>query len=149
MGPAEGCDATERICSSSLSVLHVKSHSFVSFLKSFLHHLIGSVVNMATAYKGSTAVELTEAQGSSSPVGAKAFVETVSNVPERYRGTSADQHDMSVMGKKQVLRVRLSRIVSDHFLSFHSETSVSLQCWDLHQPASLAGRVYSRKFGLV
>ena len=33
--------------------------------------------------------------------------ERISNVAERYRGTDADKHDMTVLGKKQVLRVRL------------------------------------------
>jgi hypothetical protein len=28
------------------------------------------------------------------------------SIPMRYRGTSADQRDMAVLGKKQVLRVR-------------------------------------------
>ena len=34
--------------------------------------------------------------------GAKVF--SGSTVPEKYRGTTADQHDMAVLGKKQVLR---------------------------------------------
>lgn len=33
------------------------------------------------------------------------FDNAVSNIPERYRGTMADQKDMSILGKKQVLRV--------------------------------------------
>jgi hypothetical protein len=38
----------------------------------------------------------------------KVFDDGVSHVPEKYRGTNADQHDMAVLGKKQVLRVRNS-----------------------------------------
>lgn len=60
---------------------------------------------MATIYKETAAVELTEAPGASSPTSAKAYENSASNVPERYRGTSADKHDMDVLGKKQVLRV--------------------------------------------
>lgn len=50
-------------------------------------------------------VELTEAPGTSSSNAARAFDDDNSHVPEKYRGTSADKWDMSVMGKKQVLRV--------------------------------------------
>lgn len=33
------------------------------------------------------------------------FDNAVRNVPEKYMGTTADMRDMSVLGKKQVLRV--------------------------------------------
>lgn len=36
----------------------------------------------------------------------KVFDESISNVPAKYRGTDADRRDMTVLGKKQVLRVR-------------------------------------------
>lgn len=35
----------------------------------------------------------------------KVFDESISNVPAKYRGTDADRRDMTVLGKKQVLRV--------------------------------------------
>lgn len=35
----------------------------------------------------------------------KVFDESISNVPIKYRGTDADRRDMTVLGKKQVLRV--------------------------------------------
>ena len=52
-------------------------------------------------------VELTEGVAASpnESTDAKVFDDNVSHIPEKYRGTSADQHDMSVMGNKQVLRV--------------------------------------------
>jgi hypothetical protein len=52
-------------------------------------------------------IELTAAPGTSSPIAAKIFDDGISHVPEKYRGTSADQRDMIVMGKKQVLRVSI------------------------------------------
>lgn len=60
---------------------------------------------MEDLHKDHSAVELKEASGSPPPPGAAIFDNSVSHVPEKYRGTSADMHDMSVMGKKQVLRV--------------------------------------------
>lgn len=54
-----------------------------------------------------TDIELTEASATS-PNGTKVFDDNVSHVPERYRGTAADRHDMTVMGKKQVLRVSIA-----------------------------------------
>lgn len=52
-------------------------------------------------------VELSE-PGATSPNDTKVFDDSVSHVPEKYRGTAADRRDMTVMGKKQVLRVSLS-----------------------------------------
>lgn len=46
--------------------------------------------------------------GSDSPNGSKVFDTSISNVPEKFRGTDADRKDMSVLGKKQVLRVSRS-----------------------------------------
>lgn len=37
------------------------------------------------------------------------FDDRISSIPDKYTGTHADIHDMSVMGKKQVLRVILRR----------------------------------------
>ena len=54
--------------------------------------------------KDITAVELAEAD---SPGSIKVFDGSVSNVPEKYRGTDADRKDMTVLGKKQVLRVSI------------------------------------------
>ncbi|KIX02539.1 uncharacterized protein Z518_08480 [Rhinocladiella mackenziei CBS 650.93] len=59
-------------------------------------------------------VELTDTPGSSSP---KIFDDGVSRVPEKYRGTSADKRDMTIMGKKQVLRRNFSFITMLGFAS--------------------------------
>lgn len=37
---------------------------------------------------------------------AEVFDNRSGHLPQQYRGTSADQHDMTTLGKKQVLRVR-------------------------------------------
>ena len=47
--------------------------------------------------------------------GEKVFEDT--NVPEKYRGTAADQHDMAVLGKKQVLRRNFNFITMLGFAS--------------------------------
>jgi hypothetical protein len=52
-------------------------------------------------------IELSEASAAS-PNGTKVFDDNVSHVPEKYRGTAADRRDMTVMGKKQVLRVSIT-----------------------------------------
>jgi hypothetical protein len=52
-------------------------------------------------------IQLTEAPGTPSPNDAKVFDDGISHVPEKYRGTVADKRDMTVLGKKQVLRVRI------------------------------------------
>ena len=46
---------------------------------------------------------------SSSPSGDEMFDGRLGHVGERYRGTTNDVHDMSVLGKKQVLKARLPR----------------------------------------
>lgn len=53
------------------------------------------------------AVKSGNTSGSHSPVevAADVFDNNVSAVAEKYRGTDADHRDMSVLGKKQVLRV--------------------------------------------
>lgn len=53
-------------------------------------------------------IELSEASAASPNGGAKVFDDDVSHVPEKYRGTAADRRDMTVMGKKQVLRVSIT-----------------------------------------
>jgi len=63
---------------------------------------------MSHLHKDTVAVELTEA-GATSSNGGKAFDNTVA---EKYRGTSADQHEMSVMGKQQVLRVNCYSLIA-------------------------------------
>ncbi|KAK5069184.1 hypothetical protein LTR64_008662 [Lithohypha guttulata] len=62
----------------------------------------------AYLHKEPAGVELKEVDGHSSPDTSKVFDNEVSNVPEKYRGTNADARDMSVLGKKQVLRKLLS-----------------------------------------
>ncbi|KAK5064929.1 hypothetical protein LTR84_000763 [Exophiala bonariae] len=61
-------------------------------------------------------VELSE-PGALSPNEAKVFDDSVSHVPEKYRGTDADRRDMTVMGKKQVLRRNFSFITMLGFAS--------------------------------
>jgi len=64
-------------------------------------------------------VELSEASATS-PNGTKVFDDNVSHVPEKYRGTAADRRDMTIMGKKQVLRVSVpinSTLVSTTILT--------------------------------
>lgn len=61
---------------------------------------------MTSSRKNKSAVLLTEASSAGSPNHANVFDDSISHVPQKYRGTSADQHDMSILGKKQVLRVR-------------------------------------------
>ncbi|KAF2669994.1 amino acid transporter [Microthyrium microscopicum] len=39
-----------------------------------------------------------------SPAESNVFDSNISNIPDKFKGTNADAHDMSVMGKKQVLR---------------------------------------------
>ena len=63
-------------------------------------------------------VGLAETSSSSSPQGtSNVFDERISHVPEKYRGTSADEHDMSVLGKKQVLRRNFNFITMLGFAS--------------------------------
>jgi len=81
-------------------------------------------------------VELTEAPGTSSPHAAKVFDDGIGHVPEKYRGTSADKRDMTVMGRTQVLRVGIpSEIAAAPVLIVFSETLVSLPCSALHRHA--------------
>lgn len=58
---------------------------------------------MVEILKHPAGFELNEVS-SGSPNPSKVFDDGISNVPEKYRGTNADAHDMSVLGKKQVLR---------------------------------------------
>lgn len=43
------------------------------------------------------------------PPGSSVFDESISHVDQKYRGTNNDIHDMSVLGKKQVLKVGFIR----------------------------------------
>jgi hypothetical protein len=79
------------------------------------------------------AIELIGALGTSSPNDAKIFDDSISGVPEKYRGTSADKRDMTIMGKKQVLRVGIpSEIAAVQVLILCSEISVLLPCSASH-----------------
>jgi len=60
-------------------------------------------------HKDNVAVELTEAGSATSSTNVKTVGNTVA---EKFRGTSADQHEMSVMGKQQVLRVNCSSLIA-------------------------------------
>lgn len=61
---------------------------------------------MTSSSKIKPAVELRAAQSTGSLGHPDVFDDSVSHIPQKYRGTSVDQHDMDVLGKKQVLRVR-------------------------------------------
>ena len=77
--------------------------------------------------------EFTATAGTSSPTTREVFDDGISNVPEKYRGTAADRHDMTVMGNKQVLRVSIStEIATALALIVYSETSPLLPCSALH-----------------
>ena len=67
-----------------------------------------------------------ETSGTTSPNDPKVFDDKVSNVPQRYRGTDSDKHDMMVLGKKQVLRVCTPpQLATGQMLILSSETSAS------------------------
>jgi hypothetical protein len=80
-------------------------------------------------------VEFTETGGAGSPNGQpKIFDDSISRVPEKYRGTALDRRDMTVMGKKQVLRVWTPANVRPEYgqsLTARRETLDSLPCLDL------------------
>lgn len=61
--------------------------------------------------------EFTTGEGTSSPTTREVFDDGISNVPEKYRGTAADRHDMTVMGNKQVLRRNFTFITMLGFAS--------------------------------
>lgn len=86
-----------------------------------------------SSHKTKTAVELRQAPSTGSPRHSNVFDDSVSHVPPEYRGTTADQHDMDVLGKKQVLRVRSLPGRANGSADFLSETSVSSPCWALPQ----------------
>ncbi len=77
------------------------------------------------------------------PAVTSVFDDEISHVPQKYHGTSSDKHEMAVLGKKQVLRVRnlLWAYKVPEILTFiFSGTSISLPCLDLHRHVLLAGR---------
>jgi hypothetical protein len=57
---------------------------------------------MAELMKSGASFELN--QVGDSPNESKVFDANISDVPDEFKGTDADAHDMIVMGKKQVLR---------------------------------------------
>lgn len=90
--------------------------------------------------------EFTTGEGTSSPTTREVFDDGISNVPEKYRGTAADRHDMTVMGNKQVLRVSIpAEIATVLALILSSETSPLLLCSALHLHVWPAGKAYLRK----
>jgi hypothetical protein len=99
----------------------------------------GYVIIMASALhltnKEAVGVEFTETGETSSPNGQpKVFDDSISRVPEKYRGTALDRRDMTVMGKKQVLRVRhpsKASIAFAMFLTARREILDLLPCLDL------------------
>jgi hypothetical protein len=81
--------------------------------------------------------EFTTAAGTSSPTTKEVYEEGIddgsNHVPEKYRGTAADRHDMAVMGNKQVLRVSIpTNIATVLALILSSETSLLLPWSDSH-----------------
>jgi len=78
-------------------------------------------------------------------------------VPAKYRGTAHDKRDMSILGKKQVLRVCVllpecdqNPAVAVPWMNFglidvRSETSDSSPCWALRVQSWPAGRFYFRE----
>lgn len=66
--------------------------------------------------KNRASFEATEAGNGISPNG-RVFDNSISHVQERYRGTDADKRDMTVLGKKQVLRRNFSFITMLGFAS--------------------------------
>ena len=86
--------------------------------------LTGSVQNDKSADVGTTFVQ-DEDYGHNGHVEAK------------YMGTLADQRDMSVLGRTQVLRVRRHEMVSLKYipLTMHSGIFASSQSWALGAPS--------------
>lgn len=60
--------------------------------------------------------------------GEKLFDNAVSIIPEKYRGTSADQRDMSMLGKKQVLRRNF------RFITMLGFASTVMASWEILLP---------------
>jgi len=101
-------------------------------LSSSEHKPAAIIVTMASSHlnKETVAVELTEASGTSSPNGTKASDDSISHVAEKYRGTSADKQDMSVLGRKQVLRVgTLSCMAAVHLLIDQAKLQLHYHAW--------------------
>jgi len=94
--------------------------------------VIGTLAAMASFHhisKDTAAVELTEAPHTFSPDSRDDFDKANVQVAEKLRGTTADQRDMAVMGKKQVLRVSIpASIAAVRELIVSSETSALLPC---------------------
>lgn len=67
-------------------------------LRSCSEKSAATISNMAVNNKEVGNVQLTEAPD--------VFDDSISHVPDKYKGTDADRHDMNILGKKQVLRVR-------------------------------------------
>jgi hypothetical protein len=63
---------------------------------------VGYPCQMSETIKNRAGFELNQVE--SSPNESKVFDASISNVPDEFKGTDADAHDMIVMGKKQVLR---------------------------------------------
>lgn len=103
---------------------------------------------MESLHKDPVAVEMKESSYSppSSREDAGIFDNSVSHVPEKYRGTSADMHDMSVLGKKQVLRVSEDAPISGgEITDLNSEISALSPCWVLPRHVSPVGKEFYRK----
>ena len=119
-----------------------------SLLYLFLFNTAASaIINMASLHlsnKEQTAFQLREASGTYPP-STEVFDNDISHVHEKYRGTAADARDMSALGKKQVLRVRIpSEIAALQMLIVSSETSVFSPCSASHRHVLPVGKVFLR-----
>lgn len=84
-----------------------------------------------------------------SPEGGPSKEDASNTVPVRFQGTRADQADMMMLGKKQVLRVsqlgHLLYLVSNKADFICSETSSLSPCWGLGRRSSVVGKSSCRK----
>lgn len=68
--------------------------------------------------------------------------ESISVIPDKYHGTAADRHEMSMLGKKQVLRVGpiIPHALDYALTSLPSAISRSSRCSALPQRVSAPGK---------
>ena len=102
----------------------LSSHFILLILLPSLHVLIYTaatlIPTMASLHidnKSTATIKIAAAPDESSSSTARVFDDRISHVAQNYRGTSADEHDMAVLGKKQVLRRNFSFITMLGFAS--------------------------------
>lgn len=80
--------------------------NFVSSVAPFFCHLYSCPHTMDTSKSASTVVSLSDERKEETLSDKHEFGQLdTAGLPAKYRGTAADQRDMSILGKKQVLRV--------------------------------------------